>query len=734
MTDTVTDSVFQLRLSGKSPDQAVAEADTLIDDRAAADISRLLVTDEVAKLGDHSDAFGHLLASPRVRYVVCLAVGEPVPRGRILLPSCIASDRDSVVLWVADALGVDWPLSTAVAPRLRPEGSQDGVGLLIELLRSPRFFDRVHSIVAAMPNAIASPGIKLVEQGGVGARDFPVALAEAIRRLVALSAGGGHGHADPYTEVAPERAVARTLRDDGSVPVQRRRCADALAGAHGSMAALEGASTLTNPVQAVGVARAQVAEVGQSLAAFRDLVARVLEAIPADGVLSDHQRQRLRNAGAQLELAEEGLIPDPTSATRDPEQLVTPMAAVTKLMSASLRGGESLIAVSGRLAATERKLRTAMPDRSAQVESRCPAELPNRLTEPPGFPLPAPWLPVAGAVVAALAGLSGIIGAAVAALAWTGGTAMPVAAAGRDRAAKIAYLAASFVGAVAGGAAGWAVTHAARLPSPVAAGCAVIAVALALATWLRSWRAGVRAWQRAVRLNDADTAAASLADLVASSVSQINSANTDVVEALARARIVSEAITERLQSYVNAQRPTGQTASDELTPSHLAAVLAPHVVDLAIKILSDLTARVPSDGETNFSWAQSSADNLLASWIEHAREHGALAPPPFASQSRTQVASQVWYDAIGTVLSASPRDSMWQLCMPRDLAMLSIDAEPPTLPFAPALAQPVVSKSAPTQTEWTISGHRAGLLRLVPIRLGGVSTNLLPTAVSQDWP
>ena len=143
---------------------------------------------------------------------------------------------------------------------------------------------------------------------------------------------------------------------------------------------------------------------------LRGLVTRVLEAIPPDGALNDYQRQRLRGAGAQLDAVKDGLIPDPTLVVKNSDQLVTPITAVTKLMTASLRGGESLVTIGSRLAATERKLRPAMPDGQVQIESRCPAELLNQLADPPAFPLPAAWLPVAGAVVGALGGLNGVIG------------------------------------------------------------------------------------------------------------------------------------------------------------------------------------------------------------------------------------------------------------------------------------------------------------------------------------
>ena len=263
MTDAKTGKVHLLRLAGRSAVEAVSEADALIDNRAAADIGRLLVTDRAADLADHTEAFAHLLASPRVRYITCLAVGEPVLRGRIVLPACLASDRDSVVLWVADPLGVDWPLSTAVAPRLRPEGGQDGTDLLIALAAvggaiRPRPRHRRHDA-----QRHRDPGVRLVEQSDVGAHDFPFALGEAIRRLVAPPVGGNHGRGDPYTEIAPERIAVKTLRDEGTVPTQRRRCADAIALSNRSMTALEGFSNLTGPRRAIGGARTKVAEVGQ---------------------------------------------------------------------------------------------------------------------------------------------------------------------------------------------------------------------------------------------------------------------------------------------------------------------------------------------------------------------------------------------------------------------------------------------------------------------------------------
>ena len=122
-------TVVQLRLSGKSPDEAIRAAREVVDDRSVPDLSHLLVVNDTAALWWHAEAFGHLLASGRVPYLVCLAVGPPAQRGRIWIPGNIGPGQGSAILWVGDQSGVEWPVAASAVPQVRPESGPNGVEL-----------------------------------------------------------------------------------------------------------------------------------------------------------------------------------------------------------------------------------------------------------------------------------------------------------------------------------------------------------------------------------------------------------------------------------------------------------------------------------------------------------------------------------------------------------------------------------------------------------------------------
>lgn len=70
-----------------------------------------------------------------------------------------------------------------------------------------------------------------------------------------------------------------------------------------------------------------------------------------------------------------------------------------------------------------------------------------------------------------------------------------------------------------------------------------------------------------------------------------------------------------------------------------------------------------------------------------------------------------------------PAEVMWQLCAPGDLTMLEAHGRTAVVAFAPRIARQALSGVLPTDTVWTSSGQRAGLLRLVPLRAGSVTVN-----------
>ena len=105
------------------------------------------------------------------------------------------------------------------------------------------------------------------------------------------------------------------------------------------------------------------------------------------------------------------------------------------------------------------------------------------------------------------------------------------------------------------------------------------------------------------------------------------------------------------------------------------------------------------------------------------RENGTLAQEPERCDYSLPLAAEEWYDTIRTAIGSDPRDVMWQLCLPMQLAMLDVGGYLPTVPFAPRIMRQARSVVARTDTAWTTSGQLAGLLRLVPIRLAAVATS-----------
>ena len=71
-----------------------------------------------------------------------------------------------------------------------------------------------------------------------------------------------------------------------------------------------------------------------------------------------------------------------------------------------------------------------------------------------------------------------------------------------------------------------------------------------------------------------------------------------------------------------------------------------------------------------------------------------------------------------------PRQEMWQLCAPGDLGALDVAAVPEVVRFASRLNKDALAGTLPgEQPVWTSSGSFAGLLRLVPLRPGFVSSS-----------
>lgn len=730
-----------LWLCGMPAAEAVRAADGLVRDRSVPDLSRLLVIDDTAALAAHSSAFDHLLTSGRVPHLVCVAVGPPAQPGLLQVPGNLRAGQESAVLWVADRFGVDWPVGSAGVPLMRADGGPDGVQRLIEVLSSSKVYDRLRELAGQVPNGIACPGLRLAESDA-DAADFPAALAAAITRLLERPPGEVPGGDDPFTVLVEARPAGEPFREDGELARGRERCRAAAEEAQAFLTDLASVAGLLAPGRPAADVRVRALALGQALASLRELSCRLLEELPAFDRLTDRQRERLRRAGLNLTSRPAG---------QDGSVEAQPAGAVPEAITASLRAGDSLPRAADRLAATEPLLRSpGTTTHRAQVDECCPPSLVDRLLGPPEFPPVQSWLPLAGLAAAAMAGLAGPIAGLAAALAWTGLVGLTIMRGGPAR-RRLAPLAVSLAAALAGAAIGWAAGRALHPPPPATATGAALALLLAVAAIARSWRQRARRWRQLLAPEQAPGAAWALTALVSSAAAGLWSADAGRLAEVARARIAVSAITGVLEGYHGEHQAAGRESARRSAP--LAGFLLPTVIDLVLAVLTAQLGQGHRAGVDVQEGAQTVTAGLIAVWAGHVRDHGLLAPPveAWARYLRHQelpvpasftvsdddrgpgYSMAGWHDAIREAAGADPQRAMWQLCLPDALGMLDAGSPYLALPFAPDLTRRALGGAMPAGTQWTVGGHRAGLLRLVPIRLAAVVTSW-PVSQGQEQP
>ncbi len=719
----MTRAVPVVQLSGTSPDEALGVVHALLGNRLVADLSDLLVLDDTAALPDHGMAFEHLLTSGRVNHLICLAIGPPAQRGRMLLPGNIGAGHGSAILWVGDQIGVEWPVAGSAVAVVRPDGAPSGLQHLTEVLSSVEMFDRVRTLAADVPNGVACPGLRLAESDAE-ATPFPAALAGAIDRLLQPHVHIESGHEEAFAELAEIRPGGVLVSQDGALSRARKRC---VASADEAGAALDDLVRVVGPLspgQHAREARELVVAAGRALTDLNELVAVVLDDLTSDGQ-TGRQRERLRHAGLSLgdrSSARPGGDPYPSAGVA--AKTVSSATIVSKAIADGLRSGDDLQEISARLAATERHLHRKWRRYRSELEQHCPSALRDRLLDPPPFPAPQPWLPLVGGLAAALGSAVGIAGGAVTALVWTGIVSLAVHRAGSRLSAARLPLAANLLASLVGAAAGYGITNFGR-PSPLVALAGVALALLVVATGtVRSWRARAEEWRLALSPNQAAESAAALIDLVATVAGHVSSADPARLETVARARIGIDGICRQLGEYADGGATSRGSQQQTPRSARLGHILLPTLIDLIVAVLRTQLDQPATDGQADYRHAQLKTTELIGAWTAHAEEHGPLAPPPFSTVGDYGVvdAAQAWQDAIRDAIGYDPRGLMWQLCLPSDLAMLDVAGPLRAVPFAPRMTRSALSAVLPPDTEWTSVGHHAGLLRLVPLRLTGVTT------------
>ncbi|XRQ12189.1 hypothetical protein ACN3XK_15225 [Actinomadura welshii] len=699
--------VVRLDLKDCDAGEAVSLVAELLD--TPQDLGMLLVEDTADAVVRHRAAFEALDASRQVAHLLCLVVGrQTAGRGGNGLDPGLDAGIDTGIggglrlpgniqrrtLWVIEKTGVDWPLRASARARRRDGRDGDGLDLLSELLRLPAVFERTHELLGEVPFGAAVPGLHVAGDGGTGQEEFLQALRSAIRRMLDPASPP----AVPREDERPTGRAPLRLTRDGVLQRAFDEAERRIDEARQDAAELPGIGAL---IRELPVA-APVEAAGDGLAELRGRLGELFQAVPADARITEERRAAIAARGVQP--------PAPDEAEPAPIR-----EELRGWLRESLARGASLTRLDHDLRewAGTLERRDAHARRLGQV---CPDPLLHRLRNPPPMPPPQPWLPLPGAVWAALAGLSplGVAGGTVMALLWTALVALTVirGPGGRleshSRALALNALCA-LAGAIGGGLGG-----AAGLPPAAWAAAVFAAVAGALVTIARSWRARALAWAHDTELDLAEQARQELHNLLGRAVTGWSRLNRrlDTVDELNLLRQGLAGVRDELQ--VRSQDLDGQ---DLPRPSRSAAPYAEAVQvwlgDLVLAAVKPAQDGAPH-GEAG-RLARNEAGRLLDDW-ERAVEYGtSIDTLPFVDDARpvsyvggedlAYLTEQVSYDA---------EAEMWQLCAPGDLRLLDAAPAPRTVRFGPRPAGD--GAGFPPGTVPVPSSAHCGVLRLVPLQ------------------
>ncbi|MDX3453937.1 hypothetical protein PV396_18625 [Streptomyces sp. ME02-8801-2C] len=283
-----------------------------------------LVTDTPAGLTDHQRQY-ELLAAYRavgeVRILVLLVGSAPGsyagedeafrPDRRLLRPAVLRSDR-TAILWAGDLR------SARTAAEHPAHDDPDALSVLVDVLSVPDVYQRVLTDLTALPDAVAAPGVRLLEQ------DLPPDVRDrAWRDALTRFAGQDTDHAAPaavaFGADLPEPlrvlAAGRGGRDQrhrqpgGLADEAYRACADALDYADEALAGLRTLPGLLRPTRRTTF-EADLDQARQALDDYQALVRRALTSGTGSGTASS-------TAEAAAQLTELGLRLPTTEGMRD---------------------------------------------------------------------------------------------------------------------------------------------------------------------------------------------------------------------------------------------------------------------------------------------------------------------------------------------------------------------------------------------------------------------------------
>jgi hypothetical protein len=244
-------------------------------------------------------------------------------------------------------------------------------------------------------------------------------------------------------------------------------------------------------------------------------------------------------------------------------------------------------------------------------------------------------------------------------------------------------------------------------------------------------RSGAAETRDDLGLGAARRAAKALEDLIVRVANREWSPVTTPSGEVARVRVALEGIRKAVTEHADAVSSAGSAA--RLT--RIGENLTPVLRDLVLRVLPAESAKPSASGQEAFEAAYKRAAGLLADWVEHVRANGVSSQPPFAKSGVPDVARYVDEDDVAEIREAllyRAAQEMWQLCAPGDLSALNATVPPEVVRFASRLNRDALAGTLPgDQPVWTSSGSYAGLLRLVPLRPGFVSSSWSESPVAE---
>ncbi|MFJ9111067.1 hypothetical protein [Streptomyces sp. NPDC102283] len=299
-TSEDTTAVVRLDLRAGATALATPQA---VRDRVAEQLGRaglpepdyplFLVTDTPAGLTDHQLQY-ELLAGYRAvgetRIVVLLVGSSPgsyaggeeayLPDRRLVRPTTLRTSTTGLV-WAGD-------LRSARTALDRPEPDDPAaLAVLVDLLSVPDVFVRVLEGLRKLPDSVAAPGVRLLEQ------DLPAEVRDrAWRDALTRFAGEDTGAGDPVG-VLPDAELPEPLRalvtgrdgrghghrrpdGDGPANLAHRTCAESLDRADEDLVALRSFPGLLHPARRDAL-EADLHQAREDLGGFRALVERALQ-------------------------------------------------------------------------------------------------------------------------------------------------------------------------------------------------------------------------------------------------------------------------------------------------------------------------------------------------------------------------------------------------------------------------------------------------------------------------